>query len=288
MSKVKASVVKSKQVAIFLLFAFWATQMTNAAPERVVSINLCTDQLAMLVAAPEQLISVSYLAADKSASAMFEESHSFIRNRGLAEEIVRLDPDLVLAGSYTTRATVNLLKRLDVKVLEFEPAYNLDDIRNNLARMGEALDRQGKAQQLIDAFDERIEQAFKVSDGKVLVIGSYGANSYTTGQGSLESELVKAAGYIHLGSQLGLQGTSRLPLENLILANPDVVMTWDRWNGEQGRSTEVLHHPALAKWFEKGRRISVDSRYWICGTPFTVMAINELRQSVLERGAGNE
>jgi iron complex transport system substrate-binding protein len=37
------------------------------APARVVSVNLCTDQLAMLIAAPGQLQSVSWLAADPSS-----------------------------------------------------------------------------------------------------------------------------------------------------------------------------------------------------------------------------
>ena len=42
----------------------------GAAPLRVVSINLCTDQLAMLLAAPGQLVSVTHLARDPEASVM--------------------------------------------------------------------------------------------------------------------------------------------------------------------------------------------------------------------------
>ena len=34
------------------------------APARVVSMNLCTDQLAMMLAAPGQLVSVSHLATE--------------------------------------------------------------------------------------------------------------------------------------------------------------------------------------------------------------------------------
>jgi iron complex transport system substrate-binding protein len=39
-------------------------------PRRVVSMNLCTDQLAMLVAAPGQLLSVSRIARDPRVSAL--------------------------------------------------------------------------------------------------------------------------------------------------------------------------------------------------------------------------
>ena len=46
--------------------------MADPAPRRVVSINLCTDQLAMMLAAPGQLVSVSQLAGDPHSSAMAE------------------------------------------------------------------------------------------------------------------------------------------------------------------------------------------------------------------------
>lgn len=81
-------------------------------PQRVLSMNLCTDQLAMLLAAPGQLISVSYLAQDPRASVMAEEAMTYDVNHGLAEEIFLLQPDLVLAGSFTTPATTALLRRL--------------------------------------------------------------------------------------------------------------------------------------------------------------------------------
>ena len=41
---------------------------TPDAPLRVVSMNLCTDQFALMLAAPEQLISVSYVSADPVTS----------------------------------------------------------------------------------------------------------------------------------------------------------------------------------------------------------------------------
>ena len=39
-------------------------------PQRVVSMNLCTDQLAMMLAGPGQLISVSHLGHDPAVSPM--------------------------------------------------------------------------------------------------------------------------------------------------------------------------------------------------------------------------
>ncbi|WP_354002086.1 hypothetical protein [Pseudotabrizicola sediminis] len=58
-----------------------------ASPQRVVSINLCTDQLAMLLAEPGQLISVSFLAQDPRSSVMVDEALACPANRALAEEV---------------------------------------------------------------------------------------------------------------------------------------------------------------------------------------------------------
>ncbi|MCV6611027.1 MAG: ABC transporter substrate-binding protein [Amphritea sp.] len=268
---------------LLVLFLLTAQAALGASPQRVVSMNLCTDQLAMLVAEPGQLISVSHLAVDESASVMVEEARPLIINQGLAEQVIRLNPDLVIAGTYTTRATVNLLKRLGVKVAEFQPAYSFADVRSNLKKMGELLGRDAHSSRLTDMFDQQLQEAGRTAEAIIPVLGSYGANSYTGGGSSLESEIVTAAGFTHLGSQLQLQGSSKLPLESLIYANPDLLMSWQRWSDRQGRAVEILQHPALEQWFGPQRRISVDSRYWICGTPYTVSAIQQLQAAVASK-----
>ena len=58
-------------VAMALVFIHSALPAAAASvPRRVVSMNLCTDQMAMLVAAPGQLFSVSFLAADPVSSVL--------------------------------------------------------------------------------------------------------------------------------------------------------------------------------------------------------------------------
>ena len=49
-------------VAAVLAVALPAPARADTAPARVASLNLCTDQLAMLIAAPGQLVSISWLA----------------------------------------------------------------------------------------------------------------------------------------------------------------------------------------------------------------------------------
>ena len=80
--------------------------------KRVVSINLCTDQLLLLIAQRSQIASVSYLARDPMISHLADQAQGIPINHGLAEEILPLEPDLVLVSSHTIRPTVALLQKL--------------------------------------------------------------------------------------------------------------------------------------------------------------------------------
>lgn len=61
----------------------------NAADiaQRVVSINVCTDQLAMLLAREGQLQSVSYLSRDPQLSVMADKAERLPINHAQAEEV---------------------------------------------------------------------------------------------------------------------------------------------------------------------------------------------------------
>jgi iron complex transport system substrate-binding protein len=119
----------------------------------VVSINLCTDQLAMMLAAPGQLVSVSHVAADPRVSPLAEEAARYRLNHGQAEEVHALAPDLVLAGPYTSRYAVGLLRRLGVEVRELPAAERLEDIPGAVAQIGAWLGRDDAAEALIAEFE---------------------------------------------------------------------------------------------------------------------------------------
>ena len=130
----------SDLLAVALTLWVGALPAAAEAPARVVSMNLCTDQLAMLLAAPGQLQSVSHLARDPMSSTMVDEARAYPENRGGAEQIFLMHPDLVLAGSYTSLASVTLLRGLGVRVEQLEPARCGDLSRRTRRR---TLDRLG-------------------------------------------------------------------------------------------------------------------------------------------------
>lgn len=250
----------------------------QAAPQRVVSINLCTDQLAMLLAAPGQLISVSDLARDPQASAMVAEAGAYPANHAQAEEIYLLEPDLVLAGSYSDPATLSMLERLGIRVERFEPASGLDAVEAGIRHMGAILDRRPQAEAMARDFAIRRAEFIPAPGGPLAA--SYSANGYTTGAGSLTGEVIAAAGLRNLAAERGMQGGGILPLELLVLAAPDILIGGDVYPGAS-RAEEILRHPALAA--VAARHIRIADRDWLCGLPHVLDVVAALAAARQDR-----
>ncbi|WP_444460859.1 ABC transporter substrate-binding protein [Rhodobacter capsulatus] len=245
-----------------------------AAPARVVSINLCTDQLAMMLAAPGQLVSVTRLARDPAASVMAEAARAYPANRGQAEEVYLLHPDLVLAGRYTAQPTVAMLRRLGIPVAVFEPADSFADMQADIARMGALLGREPEAAAMAGAFAARLARIRAASlPGPRPLAATWSAQGYMSGHQSLAGEILTTAGFDSLAARMGRAQGSTLPLEALVLADPDLVVT-GRIGPGSSRAEAPLTHPALGAL--TGRRAAVEDRDWICGLPSVLDATERL------------
>ncbi|TCT40226.1 ABC transporter substrate-binding protein [Martelella mediterranea] len=272
--------------SLALLPAAVGSAVAAMPPERVVSINLCTDQMAILLAKPGQLISVSMLASDPAVSALSEEAESYRPNYGLAEEVFMMKPDLVLAGSYTTRETVALLKRLGIKVAEFDPEPSLNAVRDNLLRMGELLGTSEKAEALVETMDRQLADI--VADGashRTVVL--YYANGYTSGKHTLAGDIAVKAGLENIGAVSGVDGLGRLPLERLVLAAPDVIVSGGQEYEAPALAEEVFQHPAFRSLAENSTYVQLASSETICGGPFNLEAVQRLHDAA-KKGVGDE
>ena len=79
------------RAALVLLIAGFLPGIGMAKPARIVSMNVCADQLLLLLADREQIASLSFLATDISTSMMTEEAAGLPQNHGRSEEILPLE-----------------------------------------------------------------------------------------------------------------------------------------------------------------------------------------------------
>lgn len=244
------------------------------APDRVVSINLCTDQLAMLLAADGQLHSVSRIASDRNVSPMADEAMRYVTNHGQAEEVYMMQPDLVLAGRFTPEATVDMLEGLGIPVVIFDITKSIDGVRDQISQMGEVLHRQEAAAELLASFDARraaLEVALPERPSAML----YYANGYTSGAESLANEILDLAGFSNAAIEAGYEWGQKMPLEVLALTNPDLVITSQPYPGGS-RAEDVMAHPVVKAMKADRTSTAMADHDWVCGTPFVLRAAEKL------------
>lgn len=269
------------------LLLLLAAAPARAAPERIVSLNLCTDQLALMLAPRETIRSVSYLAARPDISPVAGEVGGIALNHGRAEEVLPLMPDIVLAGRYTSRPTVFLLKRLGYPILDQDISRSLADVRERVREVGRALGRELEAEDLITAMDARLATLALPPGTRRPTAVYYQPNGYTAGDDTLVGDIIAKAGLENLGGRLGIRGHARMPLEKLLELNPELLIVGDAKPDTPALAYEVLRHPALQALIDRSVQVSVPTRLWICGIPATVDAVAilaEARQQLVVRG----
>ena len=256
--------------------ALFAPALPAAAerPARVVSMNLCTDQLAMLLADEGQLVSVSFLAADPRNSAMAGAARGYQLNHGRAEEIFLMRPDLVIASRFTDSATLDMLRRLGIPVALFEPATTLPDISDRLIQMGEVLGQPGRAARAAAQYEARLRSLQAEVEQRPRA-ALYFANGYTLGDKTLAGQILLAAGFENVASAAGYAHGGTMPLEVLALSAPDALLTGNPYPGGS-RSEDILDHPVVRALREGRLGASVADRDWICGTPYVLEAVERL------------
>jgi iron complex transport system substrate-binding protein len=247
-------------------------------PQRVASMNLCTDSMLFELARPEQIISVTALSRDPNVSYFANRSRTINVNRGLAEEVIALRPDLILAGAHTANGSNELLRHLGFRILTFEPALDLGTFRASFRRLASALGASVKAEHLLAEMDRRIELSRQraLTPRPTAII--YRPNGFSPGFRSLANDMLVAAGFQNLAEDFGIEHGGFVPLEKLVVAAPNFVLLDANPLDSPALADAILIHPALLKQRDPGhlRRIEIAEKYWTCGGTFIAEAIDRL------------
>jgi iron complex transport system substrate-binding protein len=264
-----------------LAFAGLVASAAAAAPPRVVSLNLCTDELLVAFADPEQILGLGPFAHE-GRYALGDAARRFPALSGTAEEVLVLRPDLVVSGALR-RQTADLLARRGFRVEEFPFVTSLAEARAQMLRMGALVghpERAGARVAALDAALDRLRSAGSARRARVL---PYARRGWTPGRDTLVSSILEAAGLANAAAELGLTAGGQVSLETVVALRPDALLLGETGEAEdQGRA--LLEHPALAAAVPPERRIVVPGRLTLCGGPGLVEAIDRFAAELRRLG----
>lgn len=259
----KLSSIRAARAGLFLLFT---AAGARAAPlPSVASINLCADQLVLSVAAPEQVLTVSWLSADTQESLLAAQAARYPLNYGSAEELLRFRPDVVIAGAYTNAFTRALLARLGHKVIELEPEDSVADIERNVRVVAAAIGREERGSALVAELHAREQEIAAARPARAPAAVVVRPGGFTVGEHSLADELMKLAGVRNVAAEQGLDRWGSLSMETLLASRPDLIVLTGYRASQPSLANAVLGHPALRLLRTAQRTTTVPAPYWDCG-----------------------
>ncbi|MGB3500389.1 MAG: ABC transporter substrate-binding protein [Mesorhizobium sp.] len=263
---------------IVLLWVAGAACAEDAAapPERVMSLNVCTDQLAMLLAAPGQLMSVSELARDPGLSFNWKEAAAYPANKGLAEEVIAAKPDLVVTGQFSLHNTTLLLRRLGYRIEEFTYTQTVETIPGELRRMGQLLGASERAEAMAQSFEGDLAAIRDRKCETPVTAIAYEQNGIASGSGTLIDSAMQSAGVTNLAATMGFSGMASFPLELLVKNAPQIIILPDALSDAPSLADQIATHPALASLAGRALEIHLPRGSTACGGPFVIEAVKAL------------
>jgi iron complex transport system substrate-binding protein len=252
------------------MLAFAGTARADGAP-RVLSLNLCADQLLLALADPAQIVALSRFARDDGMSAAAHEAQAFPSAAGGIEAILRDKPDLVLAGPYDRPVTSGVLARQGIAVrivpLWHGLAAGLAESRALAAVLGHS--ERGEA--LASRIETAHRKAAAAGQGRSAL--ALGRGGYVDGTDSVTGSLLAAVG---LRPAIPATHGRFVPLETLLQRDPQVLVLAECRSAASDRGAALLHHPALRAWAAGRRTIVLPPALTACPGPGRAEALDRL------------
>ena len=242
--------------------------LLSAAPaiavQHVVSLNLCSDHLLVLLA-PEQATALSPLAHDPALSFVAARAASIPLVRDDAESVLRLHPDVVLAGDYGARTTAALLQAEGLRVERLDMPQDFSAIRAQTRQVAALLDVPQRGEALLATMDAALASVSKPAHPIKAI--AWEPRAYTAGPGTLMDAVLHAAGLINIstGRVLGREALLRAKPELLVVPQSPAFPSL---------ATNMLDSPVLAGIPHR----ALPPALTICAGPFTAAAVALLAQ----------
>ncbi len=233
--------VRSIIILCALLLA--AARVQAEPPQRIVSLNLCTDQLLMALVQPGRIASITWLSRSEGDPALLPLAQRLPANHGGAEEILALRPDLVIAGRFTTVTTRALLRKVGVPLLEVDSANDWQGVRRITREVATAVGEVARGEDLLREMDAELAQLARRRPAVPLrAIGWSGAGDDVPGRDTMFNTILETAGGVNLGAQAG---AGSFDLEQVLRARPQVLLRGAAYGSKPALRNDVAHHRVL-------------------------------------------
>lgn len=264
-----------------LLFLPLAILLLGAAPtptpRRIVSMNLCADQYLLALADRDQIAALTRLARDPEMSQMAAKAKGMPYTRGSAEEVLALNPDLIIGAPSLKRGGLQIPRKRNIATLALPPADSYAEIVEQVRTVATAVGHPERGAALIADMDRALA-GIPATAGHGAVAAYYQRRGYLTGTGTLIDDLMRRVGLTNLAARLHKPIIATIGLEEMAVAHPDYLILESATGRVTDQGTEMLHHPILSAI----PRLYLPQAWTVCGGPAYARAAQSLVRQLRE------
>ena len=252
-----------------------------APPERIVSINLCADQMLLKLANPGSVTALGPFARDPLLSFLADRAQAFPQVSNRTENLLHVEADAFVVGPFDNMYMRGVLRRRGIKEIIVGRWVSLSEVKQGVKNFSNTIGVEAAGSMLISEIE------IAVADLRGLVKGDRPQTFLLlhrrgyVGEGEIVSELLEIAGLINAAKGAAAQFMS---VESVVALRPSLLVVSGRDVRAEDRGLELLEHPALTRLYPPSRRITTPDRLTICGGPSTPSLIRHLKSELMEWG----
>lgn len=252
------------------------THAETAAPTRIVSINLCADELLLALADPAQIASLSTYATDPNLSTVVTAAERFPHKAASAESVIAFAPDVILAGRFTKRDTRDMLARLGYRVVLLDAPRSVADSEKQIRSVAALVGHADRGEALVASIEAAKARAEAQAPATHPTAANYQRRGYVAGGDTLMAELLGIAGLTDAGGELAGKFGGFVPLERIVAHPPDYIVVAAMGAAAEDEGSALLAHPALDRLYPESRRIVLPPKLTVCGGPTLPQALDRV------------
>lgn len=262
--------------ALVVVFALITATPVVAAGPRIASINPCVDAILTRVADADQIVGISHYSQDpRSTSIPMDVAMRFHATSGTAEEIVVLQPDILMSGPHASPATMLALERMKIRVMKYPVPESVEQSIEQVRSIAAAVGHPDRGKQLAWEISSAVERA-RADDDTPITALIWQGGGMVPGTGTLSDQLLQLAGFRNMSAEYGLKKWDVLPIEYLLGNPPRLVLSISRSDAAGDR---MLGHPAIEKLSKDAVTFrSYPFRLLTCAGPTIIDAITRLAE----------
>lgn len=261
--------MKAVLAALVLLGGCAAPPVPGAAVHpTIVSLNPCTDAILAEVADPGQILAVSHYSHDPRGTSMEPGvARRYRATGGTVEEVLALDPDVVVGSSFMEPVTRSALGDLGMRVETVGIASTVAASEAQVRKLAAVAGHPERGEALVARIEAALSSA-RPSGPPIRAI-LWQPDGIVPGEGALVSELMRRAGFANQSADRGMGQADYLSLERLLTDPPQVLLVAGDERGQR--------HPLIDR-LPRMRRAAFDPALLYCGGPTIIRAAERLAQ----------